>query len=132
MPLIKHDGLAADPWVSLGDDDVLPGNAPIIVSVERWRAERDVLVGRGGALGIRLAAEDSPAEIAADLERFQLVALDFPKFTDGRAYSTARLLRERYGFKGEVRATGQVLRDQLLFMWRCGFDAFEVAGKNAD
>ena len=132
MPLIKHDGLADDPWVSLGDDDVLPGNAPIIVSVERWRAERDVLVGRGGALGIRLAAEDSPAEIAADLERFQLVALDFPKFTDGRAYSTARLLRERYGFKGEVRATGQVLRDQLLFMWRCGFDAFEVAGKNAD
>jgi uncharacterized protein (DUF934 family) len=132
MPLIKHDGLTDDPWVSLDDDAGLPGNAPIIVSLERWRAERDALIRRGGKLGIRLAADQSPDEIAGDLDRFEVVALHFPKFTDGRAYSTARLLRERYGFKGEVRATGQVLRDQLLFMWRCGFDAFEVAGGLSD
>ena len=130
MPLIKHGRLVEDPWVSLDDDAELPREAPVIVTLERWRGERDALIRRGGRLGIRLAADQSSDEIADDLDRFALVALDFPKFTDGRAYSTARLLRERHGFKGEVRATGQVLRDQFLFMHRCGFDAFEV--KSAD
>ena len=130
MPLIKHGRLVEDPWVSLDDDAELPREAPVIVTLERWRAERDALIDRGGLLGIRLAADQSPDEIADDLDRFELVALDFPKFTDGRAFSSARVLRERYGFKGEVRATGQVLRDQFLFMHRCGFDAFEV--KSAD
>jgi uncharacterized protein (DUF934 family) len=65
--------------------------------------------------------------ISADLDRIELVTLHFPKFNDGRAFSQARQLRERHGFKGELRATGQVLRDQLLFMARCGFDAFEIA-----
>ncbi len=126
MPLIKHGRLVEDPWVSLDDDAELPREAPVIVTLERWRAERDALIDRGGLLGIRLAADQPPDEIADDLDRFELVALDFPKFTDGRAFSSARVLRERYGFKGEVRATGQVLRDQFLFMHRCGFDAFEV------
>ncbi len=130
MPLIKHGRLVEDPWVSLDDDAELPREAPVIVTLERWRAERDALIDRGGLLGIRLAADQPPDEIAGDLDRFELVALDFPKFTDGRAFSSARVLRERYGFKGEVRATGQVLRDQFLFMHRCGFDAFEV--KSAD
>ena len=131
MPLIKHHRLRDDPWVSIADDAELPDGTPIIVSLERWRAERDALIGRGGGLGIRLAADQSADDIADDLDHLELVALDFPKFTDGRAYSTARLLRERHGFEGEVRATGQVLRDQFLFMWRCGFDAFEVASTDA-
>src|SRR3546814_6520329 len=89
------------------------------------------LRGHNGRLGLRLKSDQSPAGIAEDLGHFQLVALEFPRFGDGRAYSYARLLRERYGFKGELRAVGNVLRDQLLFMLRCGFDAFEVANENA-
>src|SRR3546814_6954056 len=89
------------------------------------------LRGHNGRLGLRLKSDQSPAGIAEDLGHFQLVALEFPRFGDGRAYSYARLLRERSGFKGELRAVGNVLRDQFLFMLRCGFDAFEVANENA-
>ena len=84
-------------------------------------------------MGIRLDSDEAPEEIADDLGRFDLVALNFPNFNDGRPFSHARLLRERYGFKGEIRATGDVLQDQLFFMLRCGFDAFELReDKNAD
>src|SRR3546814_2142105 len=83
------------------------------------------LRGHNGRLGLRLKSDQSPAGIAEDLGHFQLVALEFPRFGDGRAYSYARLLRERYGFKGELRAVGNVLRDQFLFMLRCGFDALD-------
>ncbi len=126
MPLIKDDRIVEDPWVTVADDDVLPEGAPAIVSLARWRAEGEVLAGRNAPLGIRLRADEPPGEIAADLERFQVIALEFPKFGDGRAYSYARLLRERHGYRGELRAVGDVLRDQALFMRRCGFDAFEV------
>ncbi len=131
MLLIKFDRLVRDTWRHVEDGEALPGDAPVIVSLERWRVERDALIRRDAPLGIRLAADQSSDDIADDLDRFALVALDFPKFTDGRAYSTARLLREQHGFEGEVRATGQVLRDQFHFMWRCGFDAFEVASTDA-
>ncbi|MFQ5953599.1 MAG: DUF934 domain-containing protein [Kiloniellales bacterium] len=127
MPLIKDGRLADDPWVTLADDVAPPAGGPVIVSLERWQADRDRLAGRNEWLGIRLMSDQSPSLIADDLGRFDVVALEFPKFTDGRAYSYARLLRERYGYKGEVRAVGDVLRDQFLFMHRCGFDAFEVA-----
>ncbi len=82
---------------------------------------------RNGRLGVRLAADQPPQLIAGDLDRLDLVALEFPTFRDGRAYSYARLLRERYGFKKELRAVGNVLRDQFRFMHRCGFDAYAVA-----
>ena len=95
-------------------------------TLDRWSAERDVLVARNGPLGIRLRSDQPPSLLEGDLEHFALVALEFPSFTDGRAYSYARLLRERLAFRGEVRATGNVLRDQLLFMARCGFDAVET------
>jgi uncharacterized protein (DUF934 family) len=85
------------------------------------------LAGRNAPLGIRLRADQPPAEIVVDLDRFQVIALEFPSFVDGRAYSYARLLRERHGYRGELRAVGNVLRDQALFMRRCGFDSFEVA-----
>ena len=127
MPLIKDDEFVADPWVAVDDEEDLPEGAPAIVSLGRWQAGRDTLAGRNAPLGIRLRADQPPAEIAQDIDRFQVIALEFPSFGDGRAYSYARLLRERYGYRGELRAVGNVLRDQALFMRRCGFDAFEVA-----
>ncbi len=134
MPLIKNDEIVEDRWVSLNDEaDVPPVSErlEVIVSLERWRTEGESLAGRGGPLGIRLRSDQAPSSIAEDLHRFDLVALEFPAFKDGRAYSYARLLRERYAFTGEIRAVGQVLRDQSAFMKRCGFDAFEVADETA-
>jgi uncharacterized protein (DUF934 family) len=127
MPLIKDDAFIDDPWVAVADDEALPEGAPAIVSLARWQAERETLEGRNAPLGIRLRADQPPGEIADDLDRFQVIALEFPVFGDGRAYSYARLLRERHGYRGELRAVGNVLRDQALFMRRCGFDTFEVA-----
>ncbi len=135
MPLIKNDSIVEDGWIALSDEAAAPtaaGRAPgIIVSLERWQSERAALIARGGPLGIRLRSEQAPALIAGDLQHFDLVALEFPAFKDGRAFSYARLLRERYAFEGELRAVGQVLRDQSAFMKRCGFDAFEVADADA-
>ena len=127
MSLLRDGALAEDPWVAVDDDAPLPAAGTPIVSLARWQRERDILRARNGALGVRLPNAASVAAIADDLDRLALVALEFPKFNDGRAFSQARQLRERYGYGGEVRATGQVLRDQLLFMTRCGFDAFEIA-----
>lgn len=125
MALLKHDRIINDRWAEVDDDSPLPAG-PAVVSYARWLRERDALLGRNGALGIRLASDQPPEPIAGDLHRFGLVCLEFPKFTDGRAYSHARILRGRYGYGGELRAVGNVLRDQLLFMRRCGFDAFEI------
>ena len=130
MSLIRNGRAADDPWTTVGDDGALP-DGPAIVTLARWQAARDELAARNAPLGLRLKSDQPPALVAADLDRFAVVALEFPKFTDGRAYSYARLLRERHGFRGEIRAVGNVLRDQLLFMQRCGFDAFEVADEKA-
>lgn len=130
MPLVKHDSLVDDPWVTVDAEADLPLAERIIVDLERWQRDRDALIARNAPLGIRLKS-DQPADlIAQDLQHFELIALEFPAFKDGRAYSTARLLRERHGFSGELRAVGEVLRDQLVFMGRCGFDAFEIAGRD--
>lgn len=126
MALIKNGAVIADPWVFLGDDDALEVSHPV-VSLARWQAEGDELRARTGPLGIRLASGEQPEGVLDDLDRFDLIALDFPRFTDGRSYSTARLLRERHGYTGELRAFGNVLRDQAVFMLRCGFDSFELA-----
>lgn len=85
-----------------------------IVPLAQWRGEP----------GVVLSTADDPASIAADLEKISTIVIEFPQFTDGRGYSTARLLRERYGFKGEIRAAGEVLRDNLFYLSRCGFDSF--------
>lgn len=129
MTLIKHREIVADTWQQVDDGAPVPPNGGAIVSLDRWQAERDTLIGRNAPLGVRLRSDQSPQAIAGDLDRLELVALDFPHFKDGRGYSSARQLRERYGFTGEVRAVGNVLRDQLAFMARCGFDAFEYAGR---
>ncbi len=127
MPLLKDGKQVADTWTTVEAIEEVNDGEPVIVPLEVWRAHREALLKRNAPLGIRLNSDQPPAEIADDLRRFDVVALNFPKFTDGRAYSHARLLRQRYGFTGELRAVGQVLRDQALFMVRCGFDAFEVA-----
>ena len=126
MPLLKNGAFLDDRWRRLADDDPAPDGDAVIVSFARWRADR-ALAGRNGPLGLALRNSEPVRPLAAELHRFELIALEFPKFTDGRAYSQARLLRERFGFAGELRATGQVLPDQLLLMRRCGFDAFEIA-----
>lgn len=130
MPLVKDDALIQDAWTRLNDAAVMI-DGPVVISLERWLKERDVLASRDGPLGIVLASHETSEQISDDLDHFSLICLEFPKFTDGRAYSHARKLRERFGFTGELRAVGNVLRDQFLFMQRCGFDAFEVADGTA-
>lgn len=131
MPLIKNMQVVTDTWQHVDDESALPTEGGVIVSLARWQAERSVLVGRNAPLGIRLRSNEGADAIADELPRFGVVALEFPTFRDGRSYSTARLLRERYHYTGELRAVGDILRDQLLFMRRCGFDAFEVVDKTA-
>jgi uncharacterized protein (DUF934 family) len=116
-------------WVSPGEDGFVPDfprDADLIVPLALWRLRRDDLLDRAGGVGVWLEPGDDPAAIAPDLGRLDVVAVRFPKFSDGRGYSTARLLRERLGFAGELRAIGDVGRDQLAFLERSGFDAFEL------
>jgi uncharacterized protein (DUF934 family) len=131
MPLVKDGALVADSWTRIADDAALPGDGAVAVSFKRWQAERETLLGRNAPVGVYLGNTDPVEALAPDLNRIAVVMLDFPKYTDGRAYSQARLLRERHGYRGELRATGNVLRDQLLFMRRCGFDAYEVDARGA-
>ena len=127
MPLIKQGRFVEDPWRHVEDGAALPAGVPATVSWQRWSSERDALLAREAPLGLRLPNDVSPMMLEQDVAHFDLIALSFPKFIDGRAFSQARLLRSRCGYKGELRATGEVLRDQLLFMRRCGIDAFEVS-----
>ena len=112
-------------WVKAEADAALP-DGEVILPKRRWLAEREQLGSRNAPLGLHLEAGETVDDIAADLPRFALIALSFPKFSDGRAFSAARLLREKYGYAGELRAVGNVLSDQIPFMRRVGFDAFEV------
>lgn len=115
-----------DPWRFVEDGEPMPADGSAIVTLDRWKEEADVLRGRNSPLGIKLATDQPPAEIVDDLERFDLIALEFSTVGDGRAFSYARLLRDRYGYAGELRAVGFVLRDHLDFMARCGIDSFEL------
>ena len=99
---------------------------PTLLPLAVWLARKDEIVASGAAHGVWLDASEGPEAIAADLDRLAVIGVNFPKFTDGRSYSTARLLRERYGFQGEIRAIGDVLQDQLFFMKRCGIDAYAL------
>jgi uncharacterized protein (DUF934 family) len=126
MPLIRATGVVDDPWLFVQDEEPLPEAGAVIVTLARWQANRDQLLARPTPLGLKLKSDQPPSLIAGDIERFDVIALEFPKFTNGRAYSSARLLRERYGFRGELRAVGNVLRDQLALMRRCGFDSYEI------
>lgn len=131
MALIKDNALASDPFVHVAEGDRPPAAGAVLVHLEDWQASREELLARGDELGVRLKSDQSPELIERDLDRLALVALEFPAFRDGRAYSYARILRERYGFDGEIRAIGDVLMEQLHFMMRTGFDAFEIRGDDA-
>jgi uncharacterized protein (DUF934 family) len=131
MQLVNNGRIVEDGFARVGDDAPVPERLPVIVSAARFLAAADALAGREGPIGVVWPNSRNVAELAPYLDRLALVALVFPTFKDGRAFSQARLIRERYGFRGELRATGQVLRDQFLFMLRAGFDAFEVS-KDAD
>ena len=118
-----------DPFTHVADDEELPPG-DVIISLTRFQQEGDALLSDGRRVGVRLEAHEEVEALAYDLPRLAsvgLVALAFPKYRDGRAYTNARLARERYGFKGQVRAVGDVLREQAGFMARVGFDAFEAA-----
>ena len=127
--LIRERRIVADSWRLLergakGELPEAPAQGDVIVPLGLWLARREGFLAYPGRLGVWLDANEDPEAIAADLHRFVLVAVNFPKFADGRAYSIARLLRERHGYKGELRAIGDVLHDHLHFMKQCGFDAF--------
>ena len=126
--LIKDRTVVDDHWTLLRDAtsaDSIPSSGSVIVPLSLWKSRRDELAGRGD-VGVWLAASDDPAELAADTATLPLIAVDFPQFTDGRGYSIGRLLRERYGFAGELRAIGDVQRDQLYYLAQCGFNAFAI------
>ena len=123
---IWQDGaFRRDTWAKVDMTSALPDGA-VIVPKKRWLAERDHIASRNTPLGLMIAAEETVDDIADDIARFALIALDFPKFSDGRSFSTARLLREKLGYASELRAVGNVLADQIPLMRRVGFDTFEV------
>ncbi|WP_407148999.1 DUF934 domain-containing protein [Bradyrhizobium sp. ORS 86] len=131
MPLVKNGRITTDLFVHVADGAELPGDRAILVTAERFLTDPEALLRRSGKLGVLWPNNRDLDELVPHLDRIAAVALVFPTFRDGRAYSQARLLRERHGYDGELRATGQVLRDQFVFMTRAGFDAFEVK-KEAD
>ncbi|MGE5470844.1 MAG: DUF934 domain-containing protein [Bacteroidota bacterium] len=136
--LIKHGALTADTWQTLAlaegetpETVALPA-ADTIFPLAVWQARKAEIIARGKPSGLLLQGGDRVEDVAGDLAHFAVIAVDFPKFVDGRGYSLASLLRQRYGYAGELRAVGDVLHDQLFFMQRVGFDAFALKdGKDA-
>jgi len=127
MPLLTKDRtLIDDRWALLPETAALadvPASTPAIVPLALWSAQHDALSIRKD-IGVWLKPDDDPDALAGDVARLPLIAVDFPKFGDGRGYSTARLLREKYGYTAELRAIGDILRDQLYYLRQCGFDTF--------
>jgi uncharacterized protein (DUF934 family) len=126
MTLVENGRIVEDRYVRVLDDSPIPDRVPVIVPASRLLADADELIRRDGSLGVLWPNDRRVAELEPWLGHLALIALVFPKFRDGRAYSQARLLRETYGFRGTLRATGDVLRDQFNFLVRAGFDSFEV------
>jgi len=117
----------SDSWAAVSDRselEALEPRMPVIVPLAFWRANEDLLNAREGALGLLLRPDDDVFELREKTARFALISIQFPTFTDGRGFSAARLLRERLGFRGELRAVGDILPDQVFYLLRCGFDAF--------
>ena len=125
MPLIKNADFVVDTYEYVADDAPMPANGSI-VSLARFMKDKQSLLARNAPLGVRLQSSESPEALGDDVHRLSVVAIEFPKFRDGRGFSWARMLRTRLGFQGEIRAVGDYLYDQLAFMHRVGIDAFEV------
>ena len=131
MMIIKNKTLVEDDWhvLRLNDQETVENitvpDGKVIVPLKVWLSQRDALIQRND-LGVWFASDERPEDIKADIHKFQVIAVDFPKFSDGRGYSIAYNLRARLGYSGELRAIGDVLRDQLFYMRRVGFDAFAL------
>lgn len=126
MSLITNRRKTADPFRRIGAADRLPAAGALLVPLSVWQDHWERLVCRPEPVGVQLASHEHPEVIGDDVDQLDLIALEFPTFRDGRAYSYARLIRERYGFTGELRAVGDVLLEQLHYMERVGFDTFEI------
>jgi uncharacterized protein (DUF934 family) len=126
MALWRNGALTENAWTTLADDAPAPSSGAILVSLARWRSEKEALGERGDAVGVELVAGKDAQEHLPEVADRPLVALRFDKFGDGRAFSYAILLRERHGFAGELRAVGDVLLDEIPLMLRCGFASFEI------
>lgn len=132
MPnIISKDGsIHQNEWVVVqrpesGESLDMPEQQPALIPADLWLENRDQFVGKSD-IGVWLDSHEEPGILADHVHELTLVAVNFPKFSDGRGYSTARLLRERFGYKNELRAIGDVLLDQLQFMKRCGFDTYDL------
>lgn len=121
--IIKQREVIADAWRYVEEDTDAQA---IIVSLPQWQAERALLLASGKQLGVKIGPADKVEVLAHDVSKLALIALEFSGLAEGRGYSQAHLLRRRYGFTGELRATGKIQRDQLFYMARCGFDAYEL------
>ncbi len=126
MPLWKDGKFIEDDWRIVDDGSPLPDDVPVFVSVARWRAERAALAARNAPLGLFVQPGTEWSDLAADLPRFPVIAIAIPKYADGRAFSIARLLRDRDGYTGEIRAVGDYIIDQVPLMARVGIDAFQT------
>lgn len=135
MPkLIKDRQIIEDSWTKVSDVSELSNSGNYLIPLKLWLENQDQLNGLESAkLGVILPNDTEIEQIANRLQNFAVLAIEFPAFTDGRGYSLARLLRERFNFAGEIRAIGDVWRDQMYYLWRCGFNAFEIkAGKSIE
>jgi uncharacterized protein (DUF934 family) len=126
MPLIKNGRVVEDRYVRILDDAPIPDGVSAIVPAARFLADAEDILRRDAPTGVEWPNNRKVAELEPYVDRLAVIVLAFPNFKDGRGYSQARQLRERYGFAGELRASGQILRDQFLFLVRAGFDALEV------
>ena len=127
MPLIKNGAVTENIWTFIDGEGELNDGAPVTLPVDRLLANMDVLTARNAPYGVRLEPHDAPEALVPHLQQLQLIEVSFPKYTDGRGYSHAQLLRRRYGYAGELRAVGHVLQDQIFYMNRSGFDAYETS-----
>lgn len=127
--IILNRKLEDNTWTRIDQDYDLNAGAPqqdLLVSLETWNNLKEQLSNYNGRIGLAISGDVEPDNFIDQLDKFAMIAIEFPKFADGRGYSLARLLRERYGYIGELRAIGDVLRDQLFYLQRCGFNAFEI------
>ena len=124
--LVKAGRIADDPFTPVADGAAVPAQGAVIVSLKRFLEEHETLLRRGAPLGVKLESSESPEPLGARVHALAVVVLSIPYFKDGRIYSWARLLRTRLGYKGEIRASGHFLRDQIAFLTRVGVDAFEL------
>ncbi|HXI48713.1 MAG TPA: DUF934 domain-containing protein [Steroidobacteraceae bacterium] len=129
--LLRDRQIVIDEWLYVAEA-AADASAPLIVTFDQWKMEPDTWMARGSPLGVVLSSAHKVEELAPDLEHFSLVAAEFSGPGEGRGYTQARLLRERWNFKGELRATGHVRTDQVFFMARCGFNSFELPDTDFD